>query len=124
MGVTYAVCASGLQVVVTGNFILARRNEEDHRDTFSIWYGQDYSLDGARNLQAGRVHQVASLSDVGGLPTNFSLETFERRLTQILDGKSGVRVYDLASIVFIIRKVLPRYDRDRTTEGRSHVTLY
>lgn len=107
---------------MTANFVLAQR-QPDGSDTFSVWYGQDYSLDGSRKLQVGRVHQVGSLSDVGDLPTDFNLGTFEERMTMIL-GESKTRIYDLASIVFIIRKVLARYDRDKATEGKTHVTLY
>lgn len=110
-------------MVVTGNFILARRDEEHDEDSFSVWYGQDYSLDGARNLQVGRLHTVGSLADVADLPTQFELSTFEEALAHIL-GDTKTRVFDLISIVFIIRKVLSNYERDKVTTGRTHLTLY
>jgi hypothetical protein len=108
-------------VTTTGNAILEGKGE---RPSFSVFYGQDYTSDGRRSVIMSDVHQVFDLSDVGGLPTDFDVDSFEGAFNRIFAEGSQVSVHSLVSVVFLIRRTLENYERDRTTAGRSHVMLY
>jgi hypothetical protein len=109
------------QVTVTGNAILEGRGE---RPTYSIFYGQDYTSDGRRSVVMSHVHQVFDLSDVRLLPTDFTVDDFEGAFNRIFAEGSNVSVHSLVSVVFLIRRTLNNFARDKRTEGRSHVMLY
>jgi hypothetical protein len=109
------------QVTVTGNAILQGGGE---RPTFSIFYGQDYTSDGRRSIMMGDIYQVFELRDVSDLPTEFTVDSFEQAFNRIFSGGSDVRVLSLISVVYIIRRTLNSYERDKVTGGRSHVMLY
>jgi hypothetical protein len=93
------------------------------KTSLSLYFGQDYSSEGKKSMMMGPVYTVDSMDDVGGLPVLFSAGDFDRIFHQTFaDTKASVR--SIVSLVYIVRRMLDSYEKDRVTEGRTHVMLY
>jgi hypothetical protein len=108
------------EVTVSANAILRGPPE---RPTFSLYFGADYASDGQRSVRMGPIYTVGDLGEVSNLPATLAQADFERVFDRTFES-TGVTVFGLASLIYIIRKSLSDFDRDRKTEGRSHLLLY
>jgi hypothetical protein len=108
------------QTTVTANCILAGSGS---KTSLSLYWGQDYSSEGKKSLMMGPVYTVDSMDDVADLPVLFSAADFDRIFHQTF-ANTKATVRGIVSLVYIVRKMLDSYEKDRVTEGRTHVMLY
>ena len=91
-------------------------NRGNARAFFSIYYGQDYSLEDERNCIGGP-YTIRSLKDVQKI--NFF--TPVKEIATLFEGKftdsSGVYVHEVVNIVFLIRAVVSHKPADRRHGG-------
>jgi hypothetical protein len=65
---------------------------------------------------------VKTLGDVSKIPTAYTEDQFaDVFFASFLN--SDVTIYELVNVVFLARRLMQNYDRDRTV-GRTLVTLY
>jgi hypothetical protein len=119
------------EVVVTANAILEGpapgRDAAGRRgrgaSTYSLFYGQDFSADGERRETSSQLSYVWSLSDVEGLKADYAAVDFSTVFNKTFSS-TAVHVHSLASLVFIIRKPLGDFVRDKKTQGRQQQQLF
>ena len=71
----------------------------------------------------GPTQVVRNLGDVGNVRIDYDVTDFERAFFSIFDN-TQVIVLGIISIVFIIRRYLESFERDRSTSGRQLILLY
>ena len=90
-----------------------------------LQYGLDY---GKRQfeMQIGESEShytvIKTLGDVSKIPTAYTEEHFSSAFYSSFEN-SDVSIHELVSVVFLGRRLIQNYDRDRTV-GRRLVTLY
>jgi hypothetical protein len=121
--------ASRFSVSVTANAIL-RSGSGSRVPTWSVWFGQHFNRPGenrhynfASRERGGGAVTVSNLGDIRKLDTRFSASTFEQ-LFLANHSSSDVTVESLISVVYLIGRDLPNYERDRATAGRTIVNLF
>ena len=104
----YAASKGFFEVSVTANALL--RNNVTHR--WGLFYGQDFG--GSRDFHLGghRVFEVRQVGDIAALPTDVAVEDFERVFRRAFVD-SQVTIDSLVNLVYIIRRFLPNFERDR-----------
>jgi hypothetical protein len=105
-------------VSVTANVVLEGRNE----DTYSVFYGQDYS-NVSREFAFDGPITIRRLAQVGQLPTQFALQDFEHVFFGNFEDTS-VTVHSIICYVYLIRRYMSNYEQQRTTGDRKMQTLF
>jgi hypothetical protein len=119
------------EVVVTANAILEGpapgRESADTRgrraSTYSLYYGQDFSADGERREASSELSYVSYLSDVEKLKADYAAVDFTSAFNKTFSS-TAVHVHSLASLVYIVRKPLGDFSRDKKTQGRQQQQLF
>jgi hypothetical protein len=105
------------EVTSTANVVLKARKSE----SYSFFFGHDYTSDGARSLEVSPVHAVREIGDLEGLRTLFDADDFQGAFEGIFGpGGSDVYVHSIASVIFIIRTSLEDFESDRRTTPRQN----
>lgn len=114
-------------VSVTANAILQAGSASRSR-TYSVWYGQHFNRPGdnrnynfANRTADGGPPTVSNLGDVRELSTLFSSNDFQR-LFLANHSSSNVTVHSLISIVYLITRDLPNFQRDARGRGPGRIT--
>ena len=95
-------------VTITANLVLYSRSLQ----SYSFYFGQDFSSsDGKSSLVLSSVYQVDALSDIAGIPAAVSSQEFGEAFDRIF-ADTDVTVHSIAALVYIIRKLLPDFQRD------------
>lgn len=101
-------------VHVTANLVVTSRKLK----TWSIFFGQDLGEeDGRQTVTLQSHYEVNFPSDVYKLPTVFSTKEFSELFERIFGDTDGV-VHSLASVVFIIRKIMADYEGQKSVGNR------
>jgi hypothetical protein len=113
----YDIFGAGyFEVSVTANVVL----EGTRNGQFAVFYGQDFG-DGDYSFAPDTV--VRNLGQVGNLPINFTAQDFGRVFAANHEA-TDVSVHSIISIVYLIRRHLDNYERDRTGLGQTLQRLY
>jgi len=109
------------EVTATANAVIVGHS----RPTFSFFYGMDF---GRRDFTLASSETetnftvVSSLGDVAKIPTDYSEEHFADAFFNYF-ANSDVSIHSLPNIVFLARRLIHNFDRDKTV-GRRLVTVY
>ena len=108
---------SPFYVSVTCNVILASNSGSDSNQTFSVFWGQDFSE--SRNFTSPLSFEVRKFQDVGKIKTSFTVQEFEQIfLNNFPDTKTSV--HEVISIVYLIRKLGSFYeDKEPAKDEKS-----
>jgi hypothetical protein len=112
-------CFSLSQTVVTANAIT--RGVKDK--SWSIYFGQDTAAGGEQSVKFSDMVMINNISDISSLPLSFGVEDFSKIFFKVYKD-TLVTIEGLANVIFLFRKLLNSYQRDKKTEGRTHVMLY
>jgi hypothetical protein len=119
----YDVFGAGyFEVSVTANVILQGSKLVGlvRQPRYYVFYGQDFGEDDY-NFSTDQL--VRNLGEVRLLPTRFSAENFSR-VFKANHESTDVSVHSIISIVFLLRRDLDNYERDKVSAGRCLLTLY
>jgi len=119
----YDVFGAGyFEVSITANVILQGTKLVGlvRQPRYYVFYGQDFG-EGDYNFSTDQL--VRNLGEVRLLPTRFSAENFSR-VFKANHESTDVSVHSIISIVFLLRRDLDNYERDKVSQGRCLLTLY
>jgi hypothetical protein len=91
-------------------------------NSFSMWFGHDFTEQRLHDLYVGGVQHVNSLSDAAKLSTDYTVEDFQRSFSMMFEN-SEARVIALACVVYKITRVIKDYERDKTV-GQRFMRLF
>lgn len=91
--------------------------------TYSLYYGHDYMGCGEKSAVVSGIYKVHSMDDVENLPKGFGIDEYAALFDKTFY-RTGVKVVGIVNLIYIVRKVLGNYEREKKTEGRRHVILY
>lgn len=86
-------------------------------NSFSLWFGHDFTEERLHDIYVGGVEHVRSLSDVSKIGTDYTVEDFQRSFDMMFEN-SEAHVVKLACIVYKITKVIKDYERDKVVGQR------
>ena len=102
-------------MTITGNAVLYG----DRTDTYSVFYGQDYSQrdeDSAAGVPDQHSYIVNDLSDVQSVDLNYTLNDFENSHSRMFaERDSAVTVLQLINVVATVNAQLTDYRRQSAT---------
>jgi hypothetical protein len=115
---------SRFEVVTTANAVLEGPSAEGGKKTsYSMYYGQDFSADGERRNAFSSLSYVWSMGDIANLQTDYALVDFEQVFNKTF-ASTKVKVHSLCNLIYVIRKPLANYERDKKTHGRQQRLLF
>jgi hypothetical protein len=118
---------SRFEVVTTANAVLEGPSADSargaKRSNYSMYYGQDFSADGERRNAFSSLSYVWSMGDIANLQTDYALVDFEQVFNKTF-ASTKVRVHSLSNLIYVIRKPLVNYERDKKTHGRQQQLLF
>jgi len=119
----YDIFGAGyFEVSVTANVILrgSRTVGDVVEPRYYVFYGQDF---GEGDYNFSRDVVVRDLGQVRELPTRFTAENFNN-VFKANHESTDVSVHSIISIVYLMRRTLDNYERDKVSTGRVLRTLY
>lgn len=108
------------EVTITCNAILQGPPSDP---TYSLFFGHDYVGSGDKSAVVSGIYRVEGNHSIASLPLGFGVEEYARLFDRTFH-RTGVKVVGLANLIYIARKGLGDYVKDKRTPGRKHVTLY
>lgn len=112
---------SEFAVTLTCNCIL--QGEENGRDSFSYWFGQDYGAKEDDYQESSPIYLVRAHTDVRKVPLSYPKESFEALFSRGFS-QSAVFVHSLTHTVYIFRHLLRNFLADKVSPGSVHTTLF
>jgi hypothetical protein len=88
------------KVTVTCNFVL---RSVSLPETYSVFYGQDYSLFDKHKTNLPDEYTVRTFADVGRIPATFDLNNFNTKLKATFKD-SKAKVHKIINIVYLIKR--------------------
>ena len=110
------------EVTVSAN-VLVQGTESDGSPSYSVFAGTDHGAWGEESRFSSPVYIVRSLSDIRKIQTSFSLNDFEALFRRAFT-QSNVTLFQQINLVYMIRRVLKDYSRDKATKGKTHQRLF
>jgi hypothetical protein len=115
----YDIYGPGLMdVTLSANVVLT----SNVQSTYSLFYGQDFSTLGIRERQISDVITLTQARDWKKVPTDLGAEHFEGIFNRIHE-QSDVHVEEVVSLIFVMRRWLSNFERDKTV-GKRLTKLY